>query len=61
MLPTDDADAVLIDFRIEIEVTAALFGLAGEFIGGEFPWRALLHDDGLGNVRKGGGFATKDG
>ena len=60
VVPTDDADAVLINFCVEIEATAAHFSLAGEFFGRDFPGWMLLHDDRLGDVGEGGGFATKD-
>ena len=60
VMPADDADAVFIDFCVEIEAKAALFSLAGEFFGGGFPRRAWLREDWLRNVGQGGGFATKD-
>ena len=37
VMPTDNADPVLIDFCVEFEAEAALFSLPGEFISGEFP------------------------
>ena len=61
VMPADDADAVLIDFCVEFEMEAALFGLAGEFFGSEFASWARLREDWLGNVRQRGGFATENG
>lgn len=61
MLPADDADAVIIDFGVEIEVAAAFFGNAGELFCGEFAGWAWFDDDGLGDVREVRRFTSQDG